>query len=210
MKIKQQAKLIKNIGLFYYLLGIKERLFNISIQKLYGFDSWHTTGFYHRPYKAQIISIINNLRPNSIIEIGCGLGDIITRANAPFKLGIDNNEQVIKAAKKINRKSNIIFSVEQFSSSSKLLSNLKVNSIDILLMINWPHQISIEEITSTINQIKLNVKCKYIIIDIINDRFKGYKYHHSIKDMKEIGKICKIINSIDGIRNFVIIDCSNK
>ena len=40
----------------------------------------------------------NTVPSNTIIEVRCGLGEIIYRINTPKKFGVDNNRNVIKAA----------------------------------------------------------------------------------------------------------------
>ena len=40
-----------------------------------------------RPYKREVVDIVNSLRPNSVVEVGCGLGEIVGRACARERFG---------------------------------------------------------------------------------------------------------------------------
>ena len=58
-----------------------QRLERNLLQRLYGFDRWHV-GHGGERYAADIVSRLNG-RPEadreSVVEIGCGLGDILRR-----------------------------------------------------------------------------------------------------------------------------------
>ena len=41
-------------------------------------DKWHfRANYYCRPYKKNIIDIVNIINPDIVVEIGCGIGDIL-------------------------------------------------------------------------------------------------------------------------------------
>ena len=46
-----------------------------------------------------VIDEINKFNFNVVIDVGCGLGNIIKRINAPYRVGIDIDKNIIKAAK---------------------------------------------------------------------------------------------------------------
>lgn len=206
MNIKHQAELIKYIGLTNYLIGVGETLKNCFMQNKFKFNKWHTVGYNLRPYKKQVVSIANSLTPNVVVEVGCGIGEIIHRIQAIHKIGIDVESNAINAAKYMYESNQTIFKEANFIETENILTDLCLESIDLLIMVNWPHQIPIELIQKTIKTILLKKKINYIIIDSINKNFKGYKYYHSINELEKIGKIYKVTPGIDGIRSFIIID----
>ena len=74
------------------------------LQKRDKFDPWHTLStIYSRDYAKWIINNLNQLLNEDdgswVVEVGCGLGEIIGNINWPHKAGYDLDEGVIKAAK---------------------------------------------------------------------------------------------------------------
>src|SRR4051794_24731270 len=64
------------------------------------FHRWHATDNYlTRPYKGYVVQLINSLLPKVAVELGCGLGDIVSRVDADCRIGIDPDVAVIRAAK---------------------------------------------------------------------------------------------------------------
>jgi len=60
-----------------------EALRNKILHLIYGFDPWHVTGNFHaRPYKADVVRLIESVPHDRIVEIGVGLGDILGRVRA--------------------------------------------------------------------------------------------------------------------------------
>ena len=62
-----------------YKVGIIKRIIFKFLQKIFRFNKWHLEPINFRPYA---ISIINTLSKNKssnlpIVELGCGLGEII-------------------------------------------------------------------------------------------------------------------------------------
>ena len=90
---------LKKIGLLNAVIGMAELVGNQILHLFFHFDKWHIGATYHlKPYKAQVVEIINNLTVTSVTEIGCGLGDIISRVDNLERLGVDPDVQVIKCA----------------------------------------------------------------------------------------------------------------
>ena len=90
---------LKKIGLLNAVIGMAELVGNQILHLFFHFDKWHIGAPYHlKPYKAQVVEIINNLTVTSVTEVGCGLGDIISRVDSLERLGIDPDVQVIKCA----------------------------------------------------------------------------------------------------------------
>lgn len=199
---------LKKIGLSKFILGVSERIRNYFFYKIYKFDYWHVGATYHlRPYKSEVVNIVNSIKPKTVIEIGCGLGDILHYVNASQKIGIDTDKNVIKAAKLLYK--GISFHTGSLEASSIIESETyNTQSIDILIMINWTHNIKFSEIKNSIININKKTPIKYILADIINENACGYKYKHTCLEYSEIGTIVSINNCDDNIRKLLLVKVS--
>ena len=59
---------------------------------------WHLNATYYvREYKGKVINICNFFKSDVeyVIEIGCGLGELISRVNINNKIGIDIDKNVL-------------------------------------------------------------------------------------------------------------------
>ena len=65
-------------------------------------DPWHLSGtFYCRQYKIKTLEIINFIKPNYYIDIGCGLGEVLNRVKlkSTNKFGFDIDKKRIRELK---------------------------------------------------------------------------------------------------------------
>ena len=66
---------------------------------LLGIERWHAGGEQRHPYRQEILRRLHARAPGSMLEIGCGLGDILCRVPAPRRLGGDVSARVLWAAR---------------------------------------------------------------------------------------------------------------
>lgn len=195
------SKKLKNIGIIGLARGIIERGINLALYFLFRFDYWHVGAAYHlKPYKKQVVEIVNSMSPDFVVEIGCGLGDILSRTSARNKVGIDLDLNVIKAARFINRKISFIC-----ASLNRLDDVLFESDVSILIMCNWLHNVKFNEIKKSIHDLQNRGNVKYLLIDVIDTDASGYKYYHTLDQCKDLGNVVNIIRSNDNVRNFVLI-----
>jgi len=202
--IKNYSSRLKHIGIAGLAQGVIERGINLVLYFLFRFDYWHVGAAYHlKPYKKQVVDIVNSISPDVVVEVGCGLGDILSRTSARNKVGIDLDLNVIKAAKFIHRK--IYFICGSLNRLDDVVFESNVSDIDILVMCNWLHNVEFNEIKKSIHDLQSKVSVKYLLIDVINADVNGYKYKHTLDECKHLGNVVNIIRSNDNVRNFVLI-----
>jgi SAM-dependent methyltransferase len=157
---------------------------------MFQFDTWHITPLMCKQYAKEIIKYCNNnpIR-NSIVEIGCGLGDILRNVHYKNKKGYDIDQNVLKAARFLSfwkKERNNTFSIFIFP-NDKL-----EDKYDIIVMVNWIHNIQPNILKENIEKYflyNLNQDGS-IIIDTVQDN--EYKVNHDIKFL--INDLsCKII-----------------
>lgn len=159
------------------IITLPERLRNICLYAKYKFDRWHISPSINRIYPNDIVQFINRLdNKSNICEIGCGLGDTISKVNADYKLGLDCDRRVLNAAKWIHRKKSHL-EFKYF-----LFPQMKLTGIyDIVIAVNWLH--NFENETIRINFLEIfnsNVSENgLLIIDSIDN--PKYRFNHNFE-----------------------------
>ena len=175
---------------------------NIEIYK------WHLLGtFFCRTYKIESLKIINYLRPDIYIDIGCGLGEILTKVKIPpeKKWGYDIDLNLIKVHKIFNKKNFTFFSDEKdLLSYAKNLRIEKDNCV-VVSMLNFSHILSKVDLENIINKY-FNAIGKYtLLIDNIYVDSKEYKYNHHEFLYNHNGLI-KYIHKVDQLRSLYCLE----
>ena len=205
LDFKRYLNRFNQIGLIGFAFGIFERLRNYILYLIFGFDRWHVIGTYHlRPYKQQVTSAAQKLAPSVVLEVGGGLGDILSHIEAPSRYGVDMDNGVIRAASFLHGKECKFF-VGELDRLNEVLSQIDENKIDVLIMVNWLHNIEFKNMECAIKNILKSKKIEYLVVDIISDLKSGYLYKHSIADLASIGKIIEIVDGLDGVREIITL-----
>lgn len=102
------------------------------MQKIYGFETWHLSPYEWREYLQKTASYINMHNAKKVVDIGCGLGDLLRHINADIKIGIDIHEEVITAARALNDKV-ITYRVGSFNDITG------EKDIDYMITLNFTH-----------------------------------------------------------------------
>ena len=206
------SEALKKITAKYNLLGfwgICKCLFtNIFLNILwlvFHFERWHvSSSFACRTYKKVTVDAINKVNPETVVELGCGLGEIIGRIKSRRRIGIDIDERVLSAAKFLYGRN-----VEFQKGSFEEISRINEDYIDVLVMCNWIHNIDPKSLRMEIEKLLKKKKIKYIIVDSIEVNIEGYKYKHDINELfSGIAKLIKDTN--DGgeeIRKICTLEC---
>ena len=118
--------------------------------------------------------------PEIVIEIGCGLGDILKQlANIKLRVGCDIDERVIKAAKIKNVHNNIIF----YSDLKRISPSTFKHKTVTLVCVNWLHELSSEELTKFFDEVCRVVEPNTIIVDSIIEN-NNHRTRHNFGFLK--------------------------
>ena len=202
------TKKLGSIGLVRILGAAFEALRNKILHLIYGFDPWHVTGNFHaRPYKADVVKLIESVPHDRVVEIGVGLGDILGRVRAEKRLGLDRDPQVLKAAR-FCVEGPVSFAVADFASPDQIISALKHNdfsSVDVMILVNWIHMIDMDLIEQTLSTVSKTIPLRYIVMDTIRPGTPGYRFTHTQDDLCRLGAI-KTVIAADDVRDLVMIE----
>ena len=164
------------------------------------FEWWHTSPLDNKKYALDIIQELDSF-PNrgSILELGCGIGDIIGKVQYKNKYFFDISMNALNAAKFLQKitfkRSNNFYKVFDFLNAS-IDQNIQ---LDAVLLVNWIHGIESKLVYNRlIELINNNLKEGGVIIfDVIEDNSK-YSFNHSIDSIIDSYKFN--IKVIDGYR----------
>ena len=177
------------------------RLNNLDI------DKWHLNGtFYCRNYKILALDIINNLKPKLYIDIGCGLGEILSKVklNKSHKIGYDKDISIKKAIEKLHPNKFLFF--EKYSAISDYIksSDISKEDLKVISMLNFVHNINLEELEEMVNNFHNEFGEYILLIDNIFDKSKEYKFNHHEFLFNHDGLI-KYFYKVDKLRSLYCI-----
>lgn len=146
---------------------------------IFKFDDWHILNIYeNRTYKQVIVRKVNDLRPRIAVEVGCGLGEIISKIDTKVRIGIDIDKNAIRAARLLNLTTNTKF----LCGSLDDVRELPYDQIDALIMINWLHEIPEEQIVGDISRLLQKTQISYLVADEMPKDRASYKHHHTLRN----------------------------
>ena len=145
---------------FKFLLRAKY-LYHLVLFFIFKFDSWHISPIESRPYCLDVVNYINSRvkKEDTVVEVGCGLGETISSIDCLKKFGYDRSAEVIRAAKLIDR--------------NKCPTTFKTGSFEIpigleikyLITLNFLHDFSSEQVIEWFKLITKNNNVLNIIVD---------------------------------------------
>lgn len=146
------------------------------LQKIYKFNQWHISLIDERPYALRIVDKINEIiRDNrrlgkyELVEVGCGLGDILAgiKVNNKMKNGYDIEKNVCRAAK-------LIHPTIKFEQGT--FNKIKGKKISFLIAVNFLHEIDTKLVTEYLNFANKHNVIRYIVVDKVAS--PPYQYSH--------------------------------
>ncbi|NLO90480.1 MAG: hypothetical protein GX410_00625 [Elusimicrobia bacterium] len=160
-------------------------LCNKLLTAAFGLDPWHAGTALDRLYPADIIAHLNKRTESerqSAVEIGCGLGDVISALNFKRKTGYDLDGTVLKAAAFKN-----IFSGHGRTCFLPLdfPKSFLDGKHDSIILVNWIHHLPPDILKSCVTKLyerHLNQDGE-IILDTVSD--PAYEYNHQIQAITE-------------------------
>jgi hypothetical protein len=173
-----------------------------ALRPIFRFDAWHAAAPYScRPYKKAVVDLVNALHPAVVIEVGCGLGDIISRVRARERLGVDWDARVIRAARFLHPFGRWLNG--DCISLQKLITARR--SIDCLIMVNWIHGLC----PSALEQLLLPLLplTRYLVLDAVDaDGPQSYRYKHDFAFLARITREVSRARIADEPRSFIAFE----
>jgi hypothetical protein len=174
-----------------------------ALRLLFGFDRWHASAPYScRPYKGLVVELANALQPSIVVEVGCGLGDIISRVKAVDRFGIDSDLRVIRAARFLHRGRGS-WVHDDGNRIQRVVSQER--TIDCLIMVNWIHSLSPEHLSELL--LPLLPRTRYLILDAIDaDGPKSYRHKHDFGFLSTVTRRLSASRVQGEPRSFIVFE----
>ncbi len=154
-----------------------EKLFRkkyyIILQHIFQFNKWHTATIYEREYAMWLSKKVNEILAGGshgqIIEVGCGLGDILSEIHVQNhqKKGYDIEKNVIRALK---------FAHPGLCGKVGSFNSIKNQTIDILIAVNWLHTLNDDWFRHNTAYVVKHNHINRIIVDTVPA--PPYEYSH--------------------------------
>jgi len=169
-RVVRKLRAIRERGLLRSARIAADRFALHGLRQVYGFHPWHAEApLSARPYRRPLAEMVNRLKPDCVVEVGCGLGVTLELIEAPQRWGYDRDAGAIRAARWLRDKA--ICFVEGD------LTTVAQDPIDILILVNWIHDYSPEQLDAWLQP--LLPRTRYLALDAIHpDNPLNYRYTH--------------------------------
>lgn len=159
---------IREVGIVNCIVGLIKREYYKRLAKRYEIDTWHTSPYELRSYAQCVAQYINSEIEKSgdegfIVDLGCGLGEIIRHIKAKRRAGMDLSKNAIEVAKYLDKSKKIIFSVGSFS---ELIIE---EPIQFLITLNFMHGGTEDKWVEHYAKVTNNNTIKNIIVDTLEN-----------------------------------------
>ena len=178
-----------------------DRMWLAELRRVFQFDPWHAGAPYScRAYKRMVVDLVNSLKPALVVEVGCGLGDILSRVNARERFGLDSDARVIRAARFLHPGKVHWLQGDATGIERVLPAGCRM---DCLIMVNWIHNLSPDHLAALL--LPLLPRTEYLMLDAIDaDGPESYRFKHDFHFLSELAQRVSVIRSTDEPRSFVL------
>jgi SAM-dependent methyltransferase len=174
-----------------------------ALQRIYRFDPWHASAPYAcREYKVRAADLASSTQSRVVLDIGCGLGDIIGRVRAEKRWGVDKSAAAIAAARLLFG-GRVSFAIGSGFAADEIAKVVSDRPIDLVIMTGWAHM-ELEKLVATIRSIQQNLSVRMLLIDTVRPGMKGC-FAHSVEDLTRLGEVRASVDCGDGVRELHLI-----
>ncbi len=154
--------------------------YKLPLRLYFKYPKWHDLALIECEYAQYIVRHLNKKQTRGqVLEIGCGMGNILRNLDFETRIGVDIDNKVLKAFSFLN----------YFSSANKniKLINVGVNDLpiykncDAIVIVNWIHELDQETLVSYLNKLFHQYLSHggELIFDTVSK--KSYRHNHSIE-----------------------------
>ncbi len=196
---------IRSAGFGGVFTCLAKKLRYRQLARRHGFDPWHAKSpFECRGYKREVVQLAEALQPQAVIEIGCGLGEIVSRIRDCHRFGFDIDARVVPAARELYG-ARCRFECAGLADVDTVQRVVGAVGADLLVMVNWPHALPWAELAVQVRRLTQAVSLKRLIIDTIASGTPGYAHHHAAAELTSLGPVLESLPSIDGVRTIHVV-----
>lgn len=154
------VKKIKEVGCLNTVRGSFKMIYYYFLQKKYGFNKWHISPFELRKYIQDAARYINQSNPKAVIDIGCGLGELLRHISAESRIGYDLDFKNIQCACRLDHSGGIQFHTGSFE-------RVKGQTADFLVTLNFTAGMTESDWRPVYERFLNNNNIKMVMADIL-------------------------------------------
>lgn len=166
---KKMIRKLKEVGFKNVLVGGVKKVRYMQMINKYHFDPWHLSPYEWKEYAQACVRYLNTQNCKTVVDIGCGLGEILRQIKADKKIGLDLQEEVIMAARELNG-GKIDFLAGSFG-------ELTEHPIDYLITLNFMHGRTEEEWAETYHTAAVQNDVAHFVVDTVPEKVFGPATH---------------------------------
>lgn len=189
---------IRSVGLMRSARILLDRSALKLLERVYGFHPWHASApVSARPYRRELAALVNTLEPTCVVDVGCGLGSLLSFVRAPQRFGYDVDAAAIAAARLLRGKG------VQFIEGD--MTAVAQQRIDVLILVNWIHGFSPERLADWLKP--LLPRTRYLLVDSVDqDGPTGYPYRHDFAFLGDRARCVSELRVAGEPRRFLVYE----
>jgi SAM-dependent methyltransferase len=168
---------------------------------LLGIERWHAGGEERHPYRQEILRQLHARAPTSMLEIGCGLGDILCRVPAGSRLGCDVSARVLWGAR-LSHPLQWLLRGTRFATLR--LGDPVQDRFDAVVCVNFIHIIPPSELQAALRALARDNLAPggVLVFDVVSN--PQYRYNHEPEFLlKELGLEAEVVGGFEFGRSLV-------
>jgi len=204
--MSKASQFIARYGLARFGECVACKVFYRALQTVFRFDAWHATApFACREYKMTTAKLATSLKPHSVVDIGCGLGEVLAHIAAPSRYGLDVDRGVIRAARLLHGR-RIVFATASIFQPSEIGQALPREPVDLVIMTNWLHGMDMDAVCEIIAHLASELTFSRLLIDTYRPEALPDGHAHTVSDLARLGIVRQTIDAGDGVRDLHVIE----
>lgn len=175
------------------------------LRPIFRFDPWHASAPYPcREYKVQTAALANSLAPRVVVDIGCGLGEVLAQIKDARRIGLDHDPAVLRAARLLYGPQVEFQTVSVFDPAA-LGRAIGDAEVDLAIMTNWSHGTPLPKLIDTVRAVAQQLRYKHLIIDTVRPGAMAEGEFHSIAQITQLGPVLQTVSAGDGVRDLHVL-----
>ena len=181
------------------------KLFYAALRIPFRFDAWHASAPYAcREYKHRVAAAANSIAPRVVVDIGCGLAEVLDHIRAPFRYGIDLDSGAIAAARFL-RGRRISLHVASALEPELIAQAVTERPVDLLIMTNWIHGFTTEQLVGMFEGLAAALDVKYLLVDFVRNNTLAACHYHRLEDVAALGEVVLSRDAGDDVRDLHLL-----
>lgn len=181
------------------------KFFYHGLRLFFRFDRWHATAPYPcRDYKRRVVALAASQRPGIVADLGCGLGEVVSRVPAQARYGFDPDSEAIRAAKLLFG-SKASFARAALADADIVRAAVAEPKIDLLIMTNWTHGMEVAELRRQLRALCTVMPVGAVLVDTVRPGRMADAQYHTLADFAGLGTVTASCDGGDGVRDLHVL-----